>query len=311
LRDPNLTADFLQNVIAVAPDEAFPHLALADLLQEQDRLTEAAVHLRQAADQIRNDPALQSYLAFVTAKVRRTEKIEDKLASRRSTHFLVKFDGAEDQATWTTVLEILEEAYRDIGQKFNYFPTRPITVVLLTKSNFQEVSGSPIWADGLFDPVLGRIQLPSQGALTDRKWLTRVLRHEFVHALLHDQLGVNNSSIPTWLNEGLAMQLAGDTWQELNPASAGQIELMPLPALEGSWGHLSPDAARLAYIEASSATHYLLDRFGMHKMREMLTYLKAREPLAAAMQNKLLLSYDRFQQQWADEFTSQLPRSSS
>jgi hypothetical protein len=311
LRDPNLTIEFLSKVTALAPDEAFPHLALADLLQEHDRLTEAGRHLREATARIRSDPALQSYLKIVTEKVQRTEKVEEKLASRSSVHFIVKFDGNEDHATWTTVLDILEDAYRDIGQKFNYFPEKPITVTLLTKTGFQNATGSPVWADGLFDPVLGRIQIPTQGALTDRGWLTRVLRHEFVHALLHHQLGANSGSIPTWLNEGLAMQLSGDSWQELDRAVENDAQLVPLTALEGSWEQLSPHAAMVAYVEASSATHYLLDRFGMHKMHEVLGHLKARQTLAMAMQDKLLLSYDSFQQQWADSFHSKLQHTHS
>jgi tetratricopeptide (TPR) repeat protein len=306
LRDPNLTVEFLTKVIALAPDEAFPHLALADLLQEQDKLAEAGRHLGEATDRIRKDPALQSYLKIVTAKVQHTEKIEEKLASRSSVHFIVKFDGNEDHATWTTVLDILEEAYRDIGQKFNHFPAKPITVILLTKAGFQSATTSPVWADGLFDPVLGRIQVPTQGALTDRGWLTRVLRHEFVHALLHDQLGTSSGSIPTWLNEGLAMQLSGDSWKEMDRVLEGDIQLVPLTALEGSWEHLSPQAATVAYLEANSATHYLLDRFGMHKMHEILAHLKARQTITMALQDKLLLSYDRFQQQWADTFHSKL-----
>lgn len=306
LRDSNLTVEFLTRVIVLAPDEAFPHLAVADLLQEQDRLAEAGRHLQEATQRIGKDPALQSYFKAVTAKVQRTEKIEDKLASRSSVHFIVKFDGTEDHATWATVLDILEEAYREIGQKFNHFPAKPITVTLLTKTAFQTETGSPIWADGLFDPVLGRIQIPTQGALTDQAWLRRVLRHEFVHALLHDQLGANSGSIPTWLNEGLAMQLSGDAWQELDRSFEGAVQLMPLTALEGSWEQLSPQAAAVAYLEASSATHYLLDRFGTHKMHDMLGHLKARQTIAMAMQDKLLLSYDRFQKQWAEDFHSKL-----
>ena len=311
LRDSNLTVEFLTKVAALAPDEAFPHLAMADLLQEQEKLGEAGRHLREAKDRIGKDPALQSYLKAVTAKVQRIEKLEDKLASRSSVHFIVKFDGTEDHATWTTVLDILEEAYRDIGQKFNHFPAKPIVVTLLTKTGFQTETGSPTWADGLFDPVLGRIQIPTQGALTDRTWLRRVLRHEFVHALLHDQLGANSGSIPTWLNEGLAMQLSGDSWQELDRSVGDDVQVMPLAALEGSWERLSPQAAAVAYLEASSATHYLLDRFGTHKMHDMLGELKARQTIAMAMQDKLLLSYDRFQQQWAEDFQSKLhhPRS--
>ena len=136
------------------------------------------------------------------------------------------------------MLEILEEAYREIGQKFGHSPSKTIVVVLHTKSTFQSATGSPVWADGLFDPVLGRIQVPTQEALADRAWLTRVLRHEFVHALLSDQLGPAGSAVPTWLNEGLAMELSGDRWSDLDQIMKQEFTLIPLPALEGGMGKI-------------------------------------------------------------------------
>jgi tetratricopeptide (TPR) repeat protein len=311
LRDPALTEEFLRKVLTLAPDEPFPHVAIADLLQEKDRLTEAEKHLTQAKERIKKDPGLQSYLKAVTMKVRRAEKIEEKLSTHSSSHFTVKYDGNEDPTTWTTVLDILEEAYREIGQKFNFFPSRPIIVVLHTKNQFLGDTGGPAWADGLFDPVLGRIQIPTQGAATDRAWLTRVLRHEFVHALVHEELGATGGAIPTWLNEGLAMQLAGDLWQEVKTLASGEHHLIPLTALEGSWENLSGDKATIAYTEASAATHYLIQRFGMHKVHEVLLHLKARQTIATAMQDRLLLSYDHFQQQWADSVGATFPPSKS
>ena len=301
LRDPAMTQDFLEQLVALAPNEPFPHLALANLFQERDQLGEAARHLDQATARAGQDPAVQSYLRTVTAKVRGTEKSEARLTSRDSEHFTVKFDGEADQATWSAVLEILEEAYREIGQKFGHFPSKTIVVVLHAKSTFQSATGSPMWADGLFDPVLGRIQVPAQDALADRAWLTRVLRHEFVHALLHDQLGPAGSAIPTWLNEGLAMELSGDRWSELDQIMKQGFNLIPLPALEGTWGGFSGDAATVAYLEANSAVHYLIDRFGMHRVQELLAHLKARQTLSAAMQSQLSLSYEQFQSRWMDQ----------
>jgi tetratricopeptide (TPR) repeat protein len=301
LRDPAMTQDFLEQLVTLAPSEPFPHLALADLFQDRDQLSEAARHLDQATALAGTDPAVQSYLRTVTAKVRGTEKSDARLISRNSTHFTVKFDGEADQATWAVVLEILEEAYREIGQKFRHFPTKTIVVVLHTKSPFQSATGSPVWADGLFDPVLGRIQVPTQDALADRAWLTRVLRHEFVHALLHDQLGPAGSAVPTWLNEGLAMELSGDRWSDLDQIAKQEFTLIPLPALEGAWGELSSDAASVAYLEANSAVHYLIDRFGMHRVQELLAHLKARQALSAAMQSQLSLSYEQFQSRWVDQ----------
>ena len=300
LRDPALTEDFLRKVVTLSPDEPFPHVALADLLQEKDRLTEAAKHLAQAKDRMKKDPGLQSYVKAVTAKVHRAEKVEDKFSTHNSVHFTVKYDGSEDPETWTAVLDILETAYREIGQKFNFFPSKPIMVVLHTKTQFQGATGSPLWADGLFDPVLGRIQIPSQGAATDRAWLTRVLRHEFVHALLHEQLGATGGAIPTWLNEGLAIQLASDSWQDVASMHPGEHNLLPLAALEESWEGLPAEKVGAAYMEANAATRYLIERFGMHKVHELLLHLKARQTIAAAIQDRLLLSYETFQQQWAE-----------
>lgn len=301
LRDPAMTQDFLERLAILAPNEPFPHLALADLFQERDQLGEAARHLDQATARAGKDPAVQSYLRTVTAKVRGTEKSEVRLTSRDSAHFTVKFDGEADQETWAVVLEILEEAYREIGQKFGHFPSKTIVVVLHAKSTFQSATGSPAWADGLFDPVLGRIQVPAQDALADRAWLTRVLRHEFVHALLHDQLGSAGSAIPTWLNEGLAMEMSGDRWPDLDQLMKQQFTLIPLTALEGGWGGLSSDAATVAYLEAHSAVHYLIDRFGMHQTQGLLTHLKAKQSLAAAMQSQLSMSYEQFQSRWVDQ----------
>ena len=301
LRDPAMTQDFLEQLVALAPNEPFPHLALANLFQERDQLGEAARHLDQATARADKDPGVQSYLRTVTAKVRGTEKSEARLISRDSEHFTVKFDGEADQATWAVVLEILEEAYREIGQKFGHFPSKTIVVVLHAKATFQSTTGSPMWADGLFDPVLGRIQVPAQDALADRAWLKRVLRHEFVHALLHDQRGHAGSAIPTWLSEGLAMELSGDRWSDLDQILKQQFTLIPLSALEGSWGGLSGEAATVAYLEANSAVHYLIDRFGMHRMQELLAHLKARQAISAAMQSQLSLSYEQFQSRWVDQ----------
>lgn len=278
---------------------------MADIFQDRDQLSEAVRHLDQAAALSGKDPAAQSYLRTVTAKVRGTEKSEARLTSRDSTHFIVKFDGEADQATWTAVLEILEEAYREIGQKFGHFPSKTIVVILHAKATFQSATGSPIWADGLFDPVLGRIQVPAQDALADRAWLTRVLRHEFVHALLHDQLGPTGSAIPTWLNEGLAMELSGDRWSDLDQLMKQEFTLIPLTALEGGWGSLSSNAATVAYLEANSAVHDLVDRFGMAQMQGLLAHLKARQSLSSAMQSQLSLSYEQFQSQWVDRLQEQ------
>ena len=147
--------------------------------------------------------------------------------------------------------------------------------------------------------MLGRIKVPTQGALTDKEWLARVLRHEYVHALIHERMGMAAGAVPTWLNEGLAMQLAGDTWPEISEVSAnGVSRLIPLPALAGSWSHLSSDAATLAYLEANSATGYLIQRYGLARVGKILDSLKAGNTMPQAVEDILMVSYETFQRRW-------------
>ncbi len=306
LKDPALTPELLEKVMALAPADPLPHLAMADLLFERDDLAGAAKHLEDANLRIVKKPGLKAYLELVTAKLRRAEKAEKRFLSRSSSHFTVKFNGAEDHQMWDRVLAILEDAYRDIGQKFGYFPQKPIMVVLHTEGTFQSATGSPAWADGLFDFILGRIQIPTKGALTDPVWLTRVLRHEFVHALLHERMGGEPGRVPTWLNEGLAMQLAGDPWPDLDQIVYSEVTLIPLSSLEGGWGRFPAPLAIVAYLEGNSATSFLIDRFGMERMRAVIESLAQGESIASAIHGRLFLSYEDFQRRWVDTINEKM-----
>ena len=304
-KDPALTRDFLEQTIQLAPNDPLPHVALADLLYDKDDLAGAVLHLEHGRQRTPAGSPERPYLDLVTARVSRAEKAEQKFSTRESSHFLVKYDGNEDYDTWTRVRDILEDAYRDIGQKFSYFPATPITVVLHTRAAFQTATGSPAWADGLYDGVLGRIQIPTQGALTDQAWLARVLRHEFVHALLHQRM--EGGHVPTWLNEGLAMQLAGgESWPDLDRVIRGEVTLIPLSSLEGGWTGFPSNLATVAYLEGNSATAYLIERYGMGKVQDIIEALAGRQPMAAAIKDRLYISYDEFQQRWSEHINEKI-----
>lgn len=278
-----------------------------ELLVEQGNVSDAEAKFKSLPSEALSHPnALR--IARLIDQARRNIS-EQPLIYRDSSHFQVKFDGGEDYEIWSRVLEILEDAYRDIGQQLGYYPSKPIVVVLVTKETFHGASKGPAWSDGLFDPFAGRIKIPTQGALTDHAWLTRVLRHEYVHALLHDRMGGRVGAIPTWLNEGVAMQLAGDPPPDISDLVRGEVQLVPLTFLEGPWGGFSQKLATVAYLEGNSATVYLIDRFGMHKLRELITMLAAGQPIATAMQDRLFFPYDEFQRRWVDHLNEKLKKS--
>ena len=227
-------------------------------------------------------------------------------APRDTSHFVVQFDGPDDQAMWVRIRAMLEYAYEEIPPKFGHVPARPITVVLHTGQKFSGPAGIPDWADTLFDHGSGSIHLPTQGAFDDLALFSRVVRHQFVHTLFHGQAKNGNTSPPTWLVEGLAIHLTEDPWPDMEESRQKSPPLMPLPSLHGSWAQLPSASLSTAYLTASVGTQHLIDRYSMYTVRQLMNVLMAGQPLEAAMQQKLSVSYEQFQRQWAQSHKPQM-----
>lgn len=219
---------------------------------------------------------------------------------RDASHFVVQFDGPDDQAAWVRIRAMLEYAYEEIPMKFGHVPARPIKVVLHTEQKFSGPVGLPNWADTLFDHSSGSIHIPTQGALEDLALFSRVLRHQFVHALFHEQAKNGSTSLPTWLVEGLVIHLTEDTWPDMEESRQKNPPFAPLASLHGSWTHLPSTSLSTAYLTASVATQHLIDRYSIYSVRQLMNVLMSGQPLETAMQQKLSVSYEQFQRQWVE-----------
>jgi hypothetical protein len=225
---------------------------------------------------------------------------------RAAERFTVRFDGHEDQETWIRLRAILEYAHQDISLKFGYAPSAPIAVVLHTEQPFNDTSSTPAWADTLFETTGGVIHVPGQGALDDLGLLSRVVRHQFVHAMLHQKLGAKTAGVPHWLLEGLALHLAEDPWPGVEDAKTGAGSLVSLRTLQSGWNSLAGNKAALGYLEASSATQHLVDRYTMYEVRQLLNLIQAGHTLDSALQTRLSTSFDSFERQWTTDMVSRL-----
>lgn len=235
----------------------------------------------------------------VSSPARQEEQQPKPFSPRDTTHFVVQFDGPDDQATWVRIRAMLEYAYEEIPQKFGHVPASPIKVVLHTGQKFSGHGGIPDWADKLFDHRSGSIHLPTQGALDDLALFSRVARHQFVHALLHEQAKNGSTAPPTWLVEGLAIHLTEDPWPDMEDSREQNTPLLPLPSLHGSWAQLPTTSVPTAYLTASVATQHLIERYSMYTVRQLMNVLMTGQTIEAAMQQKMSMSYEQFQLQWA------------
>jgi hypothetical protein len=181
------------------------------------------------------------------------------------------------------VIDILKAAYREIGQEFNVFPSRPITIILYNEKGFFDVTRAPGWAGGLFD---GKIRLPIKGIEGQGTLLHRILFHEYTHALIHQM----TPSCPLWLNEGLAEFFSGRQARK-----CGQI--IPLRLLERNFPS-QPQGIALAYMESYSAVSFLIEKFGLYRIKELLERMGEGKNITEAFSDVLYEDYDRFLNTW-------------
>lgn len=212
-----------------------------------------------------------------------------------TSHFLIRYEGREKIEAGRIVLRILEDAYSEVGRSISYYPDREIQVILYSSQQFQEVTDAPGWSGGIYD---GKIRLPVGGIEKETAGLRKLLIHEYTHALLRSLA----PRCPTWLNEGLAQHFEGGEislpQRELVRKALRSGKMPSLAELEGPFTSFSGKQAVFAYTLSLSSVRYMIDTFGLYRVRIILDELGAGSELGKAIERGLLISYVDFERGW-------------
>jgi hypothetical protein len=212
----------------------------------------------------------------------RGDGADGRFEKRESSHFVLFQDVDIDETGGLRgsrrferlVLEDLEGAYDRLDQYLGLRPPRKLEVVIYDPAIFdRQFAGLfRFAAAGFYE---GIIRVRGGDRFTDP--LSRVLHHELVHAALH--VAAPSAAHPGWFNEGLAEWFEARThgkrrlnaWELSTLArarAAGQLfsfEALAVP----SFGHMSPEPARLAYLQSYGMMEYLGRRHGERSLREL------------------------------------------
>jgi len=193
------------------------------------------------------------------------------------------------------VLRILEDAYGVVGRAFSHYPDQEIQVILYADQQFQEVTDAPGWSGGVYD---GKIRIPIGGIEKETPGLRRILYHEYTHAVVRDI----TKRCPTWLNEGLAQYFEGRTIDARQKDMLRQIsmtgKLPTLANLEGSFMGLEGGQAAYAYLISLSSVGYMIDNFGLYRVKIVLEELAKGTDTNKALSNGIMASYEEFERGW-------------
>ncbi len=270
--------------LALHPDFREAALWLADLHYRAGRLADAI----SIYEGIRQRSTWTSELQQKLDHWRKEQELQRRFREVRSEHFIASFERAGDEALARDVMARLEAASRRIGEVLGAYPSRPITVVLYTREQFDDVTGLAAWSAAAYD---GRIRLPMGGALEMPEERDRVLSHEYAHAMI---VMMGGRTVPAWMSEGLATAL--------EPAGIPETDGMVVPAgvsrgladLERGFIRLSSGDAEAAYVSSARAVRLLIERRGMSTIIALLHDLARGTPFARAFAQRLAMRYEDF-----------------
>ncbi len=195
-----------------------------------------------------------------------------------------------------TAVQALERLGRDTGVT----PQSEIHIYIYgsTEDMRKDILYQPGWTGGL---AFSSHSIVTIGISPDQiEWGKRTIAHELTHVLVGQLSFSCLGSVPTWLNEGIAVYGEGGPDQtslvRLN-AAINEDTLMPVRVLSGNFSE-DPVRADLSYAESFSLVEYLVTTFGREKLLDVFAHLREGIPIEDALQQVYGFGIDGLEDRW-------------
>jgi len=259
-------------------------LALASVAAYQsDDMRRAAGYCRDAL--ALTDDSQTAGFCRTVERESREDKSGEKLVGMR---VALRYEGQTLPADVArSMVAILDEEFGRISEQLGCAAEERITAIVQSRDAYLKTTNAAEWSGGQYD---GRIHVSMLEGRWEGKQLDagtrRTLAHEMVHACL-----ANIGSFPSWLHEGLAQKLSGDTLSAAARADLqDKIRDGAVPKLENlgqNWSHMNAQNARLAYNLALAAADALLENYANAGLRNMLRNPEMLTPATAGVDKAL------------------------
>ncbi len=277
------------------------YVSLGRIMYDQGEIKEAVKYWTEAVSLNPELTAIKQQLD----RLKKESSVEDKFREKNYMYFEVKYEGYEREDLALKVVEILHEAYIKIGYDFRYYPFQKIPVIIYTKEQFQTMTGTPDWIEGLFD---GIIRVTASNIEGEDYRLRNILYHEYTHALLYKKIGNN---LPHWLNEGLA-QYEEPTRNDIQRDDItflkrylSQGNLIALSDLDKALKHReNKEQLGLAYLEAKLLVRYINELYYFYRIVSILDGLASGKDIDTVLQETIFVNTERLEKNWLEWLNS-------
>lgn len=232
------------------------------------------------------------------AKLNKEAKVESDYRLTGMDQFEIRYSREGARLSYN-VRYYLQEAYRLLGQDFDYRPTYKIIVLVSDREDFETIGGYHKTTQGVYD---GKIRLPLIGADYTPDHIRGLVWHEYTHLLIQD---LSKGKAPLWLNEGLAYY-EGFKYMDKNlslvKTSAKNGRLIPFTDLDKALQEVTDrEQYRLACEEAYTIANYMMKRYNKYTIREILKAMGEGETFESAAKRKLNITVKELEKRWLAE----------
>lgn len=209
-----------------------------------------------------------------------------------SEHFTVRMNPHEAEVYGDRVLALLERAHDTLSQKYGLtLKQKTIVEIFDDQKDFAiRTFGLPGGA-GYLGVCFGRVitaNSPAARPGSTSSW-EAILWHEFTHVIT---LTLTKNKMPRWLSEGISVfeerQQRGNWGEQMKPRYRAMIlsdeDFTPVSQLSSAFMRpKSPVHLGFAYYESSLVVQWLVERFGLEKMKALLADLARGVEINAAL----------------------------
>lgn len=231
-------------------------------------------------------------------KLQKEHAVEKNLDTYDEEHFIIKYRKGEQGYEGYWLKNLLREVYRQISQDFGHYFNHKTTVLFYQGTEFHDVTGQAGWVGGLYD---GKIRLPAYRQGFNERELRASATHEMTHAFVASLSGMR---APAWLHEGLA-QYEQNKVLPVNTtifdAAVRTKSIIPMSRLlseDLKLDKMDPFEAALFYQESFELVRYMVERFQMYRMKELLVKFKEGKPAEQAIEETLGISPSQLEKEW-------------
>jgi hypothetical protein len=217
-----------------------------------------------------------------------------------------------DQAFGQTMLDAGVEGLRRNKDQAGLTTDTPVD--LYVYPNYDDMKNAilyePSWTGGMAFPEHNVVIMGISNS--DTTWDQNTVIHELTHVLIGHFTFSCIGSVPTWLNEGLAMFSEGELDSGMKASLEQAINgntLLTVRSLNGGFSELS-DKANLSYSQSQSIVSFLISTYGQEKMTRLLGELRDAKPIDDALIDVYGFDTDGLEDAWRKAINA-APRSVS